>query len=152
YWHGDQHTGGGTSEAVPQWAGIIALANQQRAAAGKGPLGFANPALYANATAFHDITSGDNTLLTPPELSQPVIPGYTAGQGYDLTTGLGTPDVAQLLPGLVAAAGTTTPGSLGPPPPPSQRPNGPDATCQNQQLTQTYHNVNVAKVAWCDLA
>ncbi len=150
-WNGERHTGGGTSEATPQWAGIFALANEQRAAAGKGPLGFANPALYANAGSFHDITSGDNTWI-PADPSQPLIPGSSAGPGYDLTTGLGTPDVANLLPGLVAAAGTTSPGQLGPPPPPSQLPTGPDATCQNQQLTGTYHNVRVAKNAWCDLA
>src|SRR5579862_2745361 len=150
-WDGQQHTGGGTSEATPQWGGIIALANQQRAATGKGPLGFANPALYANAGAFHDITSGDNALFSDPD-SPPQIAGYSAGTGYDLTTGLGTPDVAKLLPGLVAAAGTTTPGSLGPPPPPSQRPSGPNVTCTNQQLTGTYNNVNVVNGAWCDLA
>ena len=150
-WGGQRNTGGGTSEATPQWAGIFALANQLRAAAGKGPLGFANPALYANPGDFHDITTGDNTWI-PADPTQPVIPGFSAGPGYDLTTGLGTPDVAKLLPALVAAAGTTSPGSLGPPPPPSQRPNGPDATCQSQQLTGTFHNVSVVKGAWCELA
>jgi subtilase family serine protease len=53
---------GGTSAGAPQWAGIVALANQKRAAKGFGPLGFLNPALYAvaasasYASAFHDIT------------------------------------------------------------------------------------------------
>lgn len=82
---------GGTSEGAPQWAGIIALAD---AAAGKS-LGFVNPALYAigaNATEykadFHDVTVGSNGFNGP---------GYNAGTGYDLPTGLGTPNVTNLI-------------------------------------------------------
>src|SRR5204862_7746355 len=37
---------GGTSAGSPQWASIIALANQARADAAKGGLGFVTPALY----------------------------------------------------------------------------------------------------------
>src|SRR5207247_9994766 len=52
---------GGTSAGSPQWAGIIALANQARASLGKGPIGDLNPVLYGiynsarYATDFHDI-------------------------------------------------------------------------------------------------
>jgi len=74
---------GGTSAAAPLWAALTALINQERAATGKGPLGFANPALYqigtsTNSTsAFHDIVSGNNAL-------------YSAGSGYDNATGWGS--------------------------------------------------------------
>jgi hypothetical protein len=37
----------GTSLAAPLWAGLMALANEQAAAKGQPPVGFANPALYA---------------------------------------------------------------------------------------------------------
>lgn len=75
---------GGTSASTPSWQGIWARAQ----AAHGGALGFAGPVLYRNeaASAFHDITVGANGL-------------YAAGPGYDLVTGLGTPDVAKLISG-----------------------------------------------------
>jgi subtilase family serine protease len=91
---------GGTSCGSPQWAGIFALVNEARANAGKGPIGFANPALYAiyqgprYSVDFHDITAGNNTLAGAP------VQGYSAGTGYDLATGIGTPDVANLITDL----------------------------------------------------
>ena len=92
---------GGTSCGAPQWAGIFALANEARASAGKGPLGAANPALYAiaqsHAADFHDIQAGENTLVGAP------VPGFQARPGYDLATGLGTPDVASLVADLAAS-------------------------------------------------
>jgi subtilase family serine protease len=94
---------GGTSVGTPQWAGIIALANQL---AGKS-LGFLNPAIYqlaqsaAYSNDFHDITIGNNQM---PGTS----PGFNAGVGWDDATGWGTPNVSNLLPDLVACATTTT--------------------------------------------
>ncbi|MEA3201832.1 MAG: hypothetical protein QOE90_3260 [Thermoplasmata archaeon] len=76
---------GGTSDAAPQWAGWFAALNQKKGGSG---LGLANPQLYAlcgTAGVYHDITTGSN--------------GYSAGTGYDLVTGLGTPDVSNLLAG-----------------------------------------------------
>jgi subtilase family serine protease len=96
---------GGTSLATPLWAGVIALADQARAAQGEGTLSQSQtlPMLYSLQQDFHDVTTGNN--------------GYPAGPGYDLATGLGTPIVNQLVPALV---GSTTPtqgvplvGSLG---------------------------------------
>jgi subtilase family serine protease len=94
---------GGTSAGSPQWAGIFALANEARANLGKGPIGPANPALYQiygnsskYAADFHDITVGDNTLDGAP------VPGYSATTGYDLATGIGTPDAAKLIADLAA--------------------------------------------------
>ncbi len=90
---------GGTSAGSPQWAGLIAIADQM---AGHD-LGYINPALYqiaANparyASDFYDVTLGTNQTTS--------IPGYAASPGWDAVTGLGTPNVANLLPDLIAAA------------------------------------------------
>jgi subtilase family serine protease len=91
---------GGTSAGSPQWAAIIALANQLSASQGHGALGYINPALYqlaqsgAYATDFHDIIVGDNQLVGTPV-------GFSATPGYDAATGWGTPNVAKLVPDLV---------------------------------------------------
>ena len=66
-------------------------------------LGFLNPALYtvANdpleyASDFYDVTTGSNQTSS--------IPGYSASKGWDAVTGLGTPDVANLIPDLITAS------------------------------------------------
>jgi subtilase family serine protease len=89
---------GGTSSGSPQWAGIAALADQM---AGRD-LGFLNPALYAiannpakYAADFYDVTIGNNGCCGEP--------GYNASTGWDAVTGLGTPNVANLIPDLIAA-------------------------------------------------
>jgi subtilase family serine protease len=85
---------GGTSYAAPLWAGYIALANQQAAAAGLPPIGFLNPVVYTigasafYAKAFHDQTNGQNGK-------------YRAGAGYDLVTGFGSPHGEALINALV---------------------------------------------------
>ena len=112
---------GGTSFAAPSFAGLLAIIEQKLATG--GGLGNINPALYqlaANSTtyasAFHDITTGNNqvpcTSGSPncPTGSNPVI-GYTAGTGYDQTTGLGSVDannLATAFGALVQATGTKT--------------------------------------------
>jgi subtilase family serine protease len=97
---GDEFVGaGGTSAAAPFWAGLIALADQE---AGH-PLGFVNPAIYRIAQgplyhkAFHDITTGNNTV----SLNGVTITGYEAGSDWDPVTGWGTPDAQVLIPLLV---------------------------------------------------
>jgi len=93
---------GGTSLSCPQWAGLVAIADQLNG----GGLGLINPALYKVANSsnyaadFFDVTVGNNT---NPNVS-PAVPGYPATKGWDPITGLGTPDAAKLLPDLVAAA------------------------------------------------
>ena len=79
---------GGTSAGAPQWAGIIALINQARG--GKPALSFPG-ALYGHPGDFHDITVGTNTLAGSS------VTGYNAGTGWDFATGLGTPNVANLI-------------------------------------------------------
>jgi subtilase family serine protease len=90
---------GGTSLSCPQFAGLVAIADQING----GGLGLINPALYkigANAARyandFFDITTGNNTTSS--------IPGYPATTGWDAVTGLGTPNAANLVPDLVKAA------------------------------------------------
>jgi tripeptidyl-peptidase I len=56
----------GTSCSAPIVAGIIAILNGQRLSKGKAPLGFLNPLLYQNPSAFYDVTSGSNPYLCCP--------------------------------------------------------------------------------------
>jgi hypothetical protein len=91
---------GGTSDAAPQWAGLIAIADQGRAQAGLGSLDSASqtlPKLYKlSASDFHDITSGTSTGS----------PHFSAGTGYDLVTGLGTPIANLVVSDLVGQSST----------------------------------------------
>ncbi len=86
---------GGTSEGSPQWAGIIADADQL---AGH-PLGFLNPAIYSIGNSgdyhesFHDITFGSNAFAG--------VRGFKATPGWDLSTGWGSPKVATLVTELI---------------------------------------------------
>ncbi|HEX6519716.1 MAG TPA: S53 family peptidase [Streptosporangiaceae bacterium] len=87
---------GGTSAATPLWGGLMADADQL---AGHD-LGFVNPALYQIARgplygqAFHDITTGNNTVV----INGATYTGYQTGPGWDPVTGLGSPDAAVLVP------------------------------------------------------
>jgi kumamolisin len=76
---------GGTSWGTPMWAGFCALMNEAREKEGRPPLAFLNPLLYPllGTPAFRDIQQGSNGK-------------YQAGPGYDLVTGLGVPNVAEL--------------------------------------------------------
>ena len=91
---------GGTSASAPIWAALIALADQY---AGRH-LGFINPAIYQIARgphyqqAFHDITTGNNTVVFPPT----TITGYQAGPGWDPVTGWGSPNAQVLVPLLAS--------------------------------------------------
>ena len=88
---------GGTSAGSPQWAGIVALADQK----GDHRLGGINKALYRignhdDTSAFHDVTAGNNAFCTVASCGVNV-PGYSAGPGWDAATGLGTPNAANLI-------------------------------------------------------
>jgi len=90
---------GGTSAGAPQWAALIALANELRLNAGASPLGGANPALYPlaqgnttipytiNPTYFYDVSQGNNG-------------AYSATTADDLVTGLGSPVANALVSAL----------------------------------------------------
>ena len=88
--------GGGTSQAAPVWAGLVAIINGVLASVGEGPLGEANPLLYRVARGseipgFRDIRLGGNA----------VAPGGRAG--YDMVTGLGSPNVENLMKAILLA-------------------------------------------------
>jgi parallel beta-helix repeat protein len=91
---------GGTSLSAPTFAGLVALVDQGRVAAGEATLNGPSPtetqqALYSlPQTDYHSITSGSN--------------GYTANAGYNLVTGLGTPVANLLVPDLIAYQGSGT--------------------------------------------
>lgn len=118
---------GGTSIGSPMAAGMVALFDQ---AVGGKRLGFLNSALYRisqNATAyeqaFHDVTAGNNTFVFKQSANKTVtkavkvanaqnvgkvatIQGFQAANGWDVPTGLGTPDaanLAKLLPQFIQA-------------------------------------------------
>lgn len=88
-------SGGGTSLAAPMWAGFTALMNAYLEQHGGKPVGFLNPTLYYLANhpprfpPFHDVTLGNNDF-------------YVATPGYDMVTGLGTPNVAYLTQDILA--------------------------------------------------
>lgn len=92
---------GGTSAGSPQWAALVAIVNGVRKQSGKAPLaGTAfQQALYAHAAVksnylagYLDVVSGSNGSCVTCK----------ATVGYDLVTGLGSPNVASLIPSMVA--------------------------------------------------
>jgi subtilase family serine protease len=114
YYNGQWNTMGGTSISTPTWAALAALADSSPACAGH-PVGFANPALYTLAATayganFGDVTGGAN--------GYDHVAGYSAGPGYDMASGLGTPNARSIVPALcggapIPAATTTTPTTTG---------------------------------------
>jgi hypothetical protein len=96
YYEGSWTGIGGTSAAAPLWAAYSALVDASSACGGKR-VGFANPALYDAAAShyssdYHDITSGNND-YTPEGYDGGL---YPAGSGYDMASGLGTPNGGNL--------------------------------------------------------
>jgi kumamolisin len=88
YFGGELGPGGGTSQAAPIWASLTALMNQFLVDHGGRAVGDLNPLLYQAASsgarpAFHDVAFGGNA-------------AYNSGAGFDLATGLGTPDTYNL--------------------------------------------------------
>jgi subtilase family serine protease len=115
---GDLTYAGGTSFATPIFAGMLAIINQQQNyTTGQG---LVNPTLYTlasdsstYASAFHDITSGNNDCPSGTDLCNSTVTGFAAGTGYDQVTGLGTIDLGNLVGAWpastgVALIGTTT--------------------------------------------
>jgi hypothetical protein len=107
---------GGTSASAPSFAGAVALAMQKAGSR----LGNVNYLLYPvsqnSPSAFHDVTVGNistpcggGTLNCSSPSSIGVLvdlnstPAYAAGPGYDLATGLGTPDITNLVDAIAAA-------------------------------------------------
>ena len=97
---------GGTSCGSPQWAALMAIADQ---AAGHD-YGFINSALYKvgqnsgpYAAAFNDVLTGNNNAVEFDNNNNEVdISGFNAGTGWDALTGLGSPKAGGVLSGLAA--------------------------------------------------
>ncbi len=86
FYQGQVQPTGGTSWSAPVWAGFCALINEARLNAHKGPLPRLHPLIYrlGGTSCFRDVTVGSNGV-------------YDAGPGYDLVTGLGVPNVKELI-------------------------------------------------------
>jgi subtilase family serine protease len=119
------HVYGGTSAASPQLAGVVALANEARSNAGKGPIGYLNPLLYSGTLSpsdFRDIvpiteglatgsnpgSAGDLTSNTlwqynaDGSVGPSSVPGWPTLKGWDMTTGFGSPDASAFVADLAA--------------------------------------------------
>jgi subtilase family serine protease len=125
-------TAGGTSFDSQIFGGMLALVEQKNGLHG---VGNANPTIYALAknaadyspghtiatpgfltVVFNDVTTGNNQLpcaLNTPNCLVGGVIGYSAGSGYDLASGWGSPNVAN----LASAWTTVTPLSSGSPGP-----------------------------------
>ena len=108
YYNGNWAPNGGTSAATPLWAAFAALVDASSGCGGRS-IGFANPGLYAAAathyaTDFNDITSGNNDYSPDGNTSGL----YPAGVGYDMATGLGTPNGSNLAATLCAMHASTS--------------------------------------------
>jgi subtilase family serine protease len=110
---------GGTSAGAPQWAAQIAIADQLRAAVGKGSLDGAIdtlPALYKlysapGSTSYATYTASFNDIVQGRSSNR-----IAAHAGYDGVTGLGSPRASQVIADLVSAgAGTTMPKAVAAP-------------------------------------
>ena len=104
-------TVGGTSLATPLWAALTALADQQR---GSHRLGLLSPSLYridrTDPKAFTDVRTGNNDYLSRQGRyshrtcrygGQRGKPCYHATRGYDMASGLGTPQASYLVAALL---------------------------------------------------
>lgn len=80
---------GGTSASAPTWGAIITRVNENRLAAGKAPVGFINPTLYAHPEVFYDVVTGSNPGCGTN--------GFSCAPGWDPVTGMGTPNYPALV-------------------------------------------------------
>jgi subtilase family serine protease len=91
---------GGTSEATPEFAGVVAIADHYA----NWRFGLINPALYrlqhARARGVIDVSKGNNTVAFVQSGTTFALTGYRAKRGYDLVTGIGSVDAARFVPAL----------------------------------------------------
>ena len=115
---------GGTSAGAPQWAALVAVADQGRTLAGRGTLDGASqtlPILYGlysapNTTGYSSYTSYFNDVIdTGGGGWRWRWGGFGSGNpampGYDTATGLGTPQAAALVQVLTGNSDSSTGGS-----------------------------------------
>jgi subtilase family serine protease len=100
------HLVGGTSEASPEFAGVVAMADQ----VAHHRLGVIDDALYKMDHNDHqgvvDVTQGNNTFgpFTNSDGNTYTVRGFNAGSGYDLASGVGTVDGAKFVPSLASSS------------------------------------------------
>jgi len=98
----------GTSVSSPLFARIVALADQYAGHGTAHGLGLINPALYRIAARHEagvvDVRAGNNTQTFAQDGQQYTVPGFAAGPGYDLASGVGTIDAAIFVPELARLA------------------------------------------------
>jgi subtilase family serine protease len=94
---------GGTSEAAPLLAGVLALATQVNHGHNVGPI---NTVLYhvlgpaGLKDGIADVVSGNNTVTIDGRV---VVPGFTAAKGFDVASGWGTIRASTFAPALASA-------------------------------------------------
>jgi len=98
YFYGGDVVFNGTSQSSPVWAGLCALINQARANAGIPPLGLLGPHVYPlmGTSAFNQMTvgsQGGSTGFTATSNNG----AYGTGVNYNLVTGLGSPNIGNLV-------------------------------------------------------
>lgn len=91
----------GTSAACPVAAGLFARLNAARAGAGKPNMGFLNPFIYQNPQAFKDVTLGKVDGASG-------VVGFSAVEGWDAATGMGTPNFPKMMEASMAAVMSVT--------------------------------------------
>ncbi len=98
----------GTSLAAPLFAGVVALADQYAGHGKPHGLGLINPAIYTIAARHEpgivDVLAGSNSQNFVQDGKDYSVPGYSAGPGYNLVTGVGTIDAASFVPELAKLA------------------------------------------------
>ena len=88
----------GTSCSTPVFAGVISNLNGYQKSRGKPVLGFVNPLLYKmygeNSNTFNDVLVGNSSCTEAMCCGQDF--GFLATNGWDLVSGLGTPNVEEM--------------------------------------------------------
>jgi subtilase family serine protease len=148
---GRLYTVGGTSAGAPQWAGLFAIANQARQAAGLSPLNSSDPqealkTLYQSPGSLHDITSGNSTGYYAVVNSSGAVTGYinvAARPGFDLVTGLGSPKAGAVVAAL-APGGTSTASPLASTAASSSTPTGSSSSTGTRRLDITASSSSAA--------
>jgi len=111
YSSGSVEAVGGTSCATPSFAAVASLLNQASIAKTQKPLGFLNPFLYqmwaAQPNTFNDITVGDNKCTESGCAAG--CQGYLAYKGWDAVSGLGSPNVQNMISYIQNGGGRKNP-------------------------------------------
>ena len=112
YLNGAETELSGTSASTPVVAAMVSQFNEARAAEGMPPMGFLTPFLYAtaasNPAAFTDVTDGDIGCFSGGTTTARCCEHtFSAAEGWDAASGLGSPNYQQLLASALEAGKKT---------------------------------------------